>query len=107
MLHHKVHKFPNFGVLLPLCPGHYVQLSYICSAFFSHFGAIRFQKLCRKRGLPATAMPVPRDLSSSCGTCVRYEGDALCPADQIPEEVEQIVEVTGDGYVFRYRAADS
>lgn len=77
------------------------------ATFFSHFGAIRFQKLCRAQGWPATVMPVPRDLSSSCGTCVRYEGDALCPGPQVPEEVEQIVEVTVDGYVCRYRAADS
>ena len=62
----------------------------ICIAtFYSHFGAIRFRQDCRNRGVPARAMPVPRDLSSSCGTCVRFEGG--CPA-AVPEEVEQIVE---------------
>ncbi len=81
-------------------------MTYIAT-FFSHFGAVRFRKLCRNRNWPAQVMPVPRDLSSSCGTCVRYEGEALCPEDSIPEEVEQIVEVTGSGYVGRYRAADS
>ena len=77
------------------------------ATFFSHFGAIRFKKLCRNRDWPAVVMPVPRNLSSSCGTCVRYEGDALCPAAEIPEEVEQIVEITDQGYVCRYRASDS
>ena len=52
-------------------------------------------------------MPVPRDLSSSCGTCVRYEGTAPCPDANMPEEVEQIVEVTDNGYVCCHRAADS
>ena len=45
-------------------------MTYIAT-FFSHFGAIRFKKLCQKSGWPARVMPVPRDLSSSCGTCVR------------------------------------
>ena len=37
--------------------------------------------------------PVPRSLSSSCGTCVRYAGPAPCPTPDVPEEVEKIVEV--------------
>ena len=45
------------------------------ATFFSHFGAIRFRQDCQSRGVPAKAMPVPRDLSSSCGTCVRFEGE--------------------------------
>ena len=81
-------------------------MTYIAT-FFSHFGAIRFKKLCQKSGWPARVMPVPRDLSSSCGTCVRYEGSASCPDANMPEEVEQIVEVTDNGYVCCHRAADS
>ena len=77
------------------------------ATFFSHFGAIRFKKLCQKAGWTAQVMPVPRDLSSSCGTCVRYQGTDLCPDDRMPEEVEQIVEATEGGYVCRHRAADS
>ena len=81
-------------------------MTYIAT-FFSHFGAIRFKKLCQKASWPAKVMPVPRDLSSSCGTCVRYEGTALCPDENMPEEVEQIVEVTENGYICCHRAADS
>lgn len=80
-------------------------MTYIAT-FYSHFGAIRFKKLCEGSTWPARVMPVPRDLSSSCGTCVRYEGDKLCPAGRIPEEVEQIVEVSDAGYIRRYLAAD-
>lgn len=71
---------------------------------FSHFGAIRFMRLCGEQGWTARAMPVPRDLSSSCGTCVRYEGE--CP-DNPPEEIEQIVELTENGYRPLYRAQGS
>ena len=71
------------------------------ATFFSHFGAIRFRQDCQSRDVPAKAMPVPRDLSSSCGTCVRFEGE---PPARPPEEVEQIVEVTDSGYRVLYRA---
>ena len=78
-------------------------MTYIAT-FYSHFGAIRFKKLCAGRGWAARVMPVPRDLSSSCGTCVRYEGDDFRPSDQMPEEVEQIVQVTDSGYVLLHKA---
>ncbi|WP_368233533.1 DUF3343 domain-containing protein [Anaerotruncus rubiinfantis] len=68
------------------------------ATFYSHFGAIRFKKLCDARNWKAKIMPVPRKLSSSCGSCVRYEGDFACPTDSVPEEVEQIFQVTEDGY---------
>ncbi len=77
------------------------------ATFYSHFGAIRFKKICDSKQWPAKIMPVPRSLSSSCGTCVQFEGEALCPAEAIPDEVEQIVEVTDTGYVSLYRAKDS
>lgn len=46
-------------------------------------------------------MPVPRNLSSSCGTCVQYEGDTLT---SVPHEVEQIVVCEAKGYKLLYRA---
>ena len=72
------------------------------ATFFSHFGAIRFKRACDAQGFPASLMPVPRSLSSSCGTCVRYEGEMpAAPSD----EVEQIVRETDEGYLTLYRAA--
>ena len=88
-------------------------MTYIAT-FFSHFGAIRFKKMCTDQGWPAVLMPVPRNLSSSCGTCVRftstqpteepYSHGRSCPIETPSDEVEQIVEVTPSGYVFLYRA---
>ena len=49
--------------------------------FFSHYGAMRCKKMCDKTGIAAKMMPVPRMLSSSCGTCVRMEADC---ADVLP-----------------------
>ena len=67
------------------------------ATFFSQFGAMHCKKLCDRAGLPAKMMPVPRKLSSSCGTCVRVEAQ---DAEQIPrtEESEQIALEEEDGY---------
>ncbi|MDD3920678.1 MAG: DUF3343 domain-containing protein [Eubacteriales bacterium] len=81
-------------------------MEYIAT-FYSHFGAIEYHRLCVENSWPSKIMPVPRSLSSSCGSCVRYEGDTLCPADTVPEAVEQIVQVTADGYLPLYRAKNA
>ena len=70
----------------------------ICIAtFFSHFGAMRCKKLCDAAGIPARMMPIPRALSSSCGTCVRVATDN---PDAVPrtEESEQLALEEPDGY---------
>ena len=77
-------------------------MTYIAT-FFSHFGAIRFKKLCERRGICAVLMPVPRRLSSSCGTCVRYEGSDMVDDSRGNEDMEQIVEIQGDKYIPVYK----
>ena len=52
--------------------------------------------------LEAVVMPVPRDLSSSCGTCVRFETEGKLPEKN--EEVEQIVRIEETGYICIYHA---
>lgn len=85
-------------------------MTYIAT-FFSHFGAVRYKKQCEAAGWPARLMPVPRSLSSSCGTCVRYEiptrledSSALpyLPRGFNTGEVEKVVEATTDGYRHIY-----
>ena len=78
-------------------------MRYIAT-FYSHFGAIRFKKLCDSRQVAAKVMPVPRDLSSSCGTCVGFEGEIPCLPGAWPEEMEQVVAVADNGYHILYRA---
>lgn len=81
-------------------------MEYIAT-FYSHFGAVRYLKACQKDCITAKMMPVPRNLSSSCGSCVRFERDNFELTGNVPEEVEQIVEVTDEGYQQIYRAKDS
>lgn len=77
------------------------------STFFSHFGAVAWKRFCDTHKIPARMMPVPRSLSSSCGTCVRWEGKELLPQAANAEEVEQVVAAAEDGYVWLYRAQGS
>lgn len=56
--------------------------------FYSHYGAIQLKKLLGSRGIPVTLMPVPRFLSSSCGTCARIEGHL--PEDIPMDDIEGV-----------------
>ena len=77
------------------------------ATFFSHFGAVRFQHLCVERGWQAQLRPVPRSLSSSCGTCVVFQAAALKDAESLQTpELEQLVLQCGDSYEVVYTAAE-
>ncbi len=72
---------------------------YYIATFFSHFGAIRFKRECQREGMSAQLMPVPRSLSSSCGTCVRFWGPKDYTVKPDPHgEMEQMVRETEEGY---------
>lgn len=78
------------------------------AAFFSHFGATRFRRLCQEEHVSVELMPVPRAISSSCGTCARFSDFPLGEGETWPAEVEFVVEVPKDpadgAYVEVYRA---
>ena len=73
------------------------------ATFYSHFGAVRFKKDCKKENITAEAMPVPRDLSSSCGTCVKFETSKDISSFSWNQEVEQVVEITDTGYIVLWK----
>lgn len=72
------------------------------ATFFSHFGATRYKLLCEDAGIPCRVMPVPRDLSSSCGTCVRCEDRWLTPRGEAAEDVDAIAAWDGERYTTVY-----
>ncbi len=55
--------------------------------------ALLFEKACRSRGLAARIVPVPRELSASCGLACTYP----CESEATVEEIcrEKKVEVAG------------
>lgn len=71
-------------------------MSYIAT-FYTHFGAMNFRRKMKSMGDDkAEMMPVPRALSSSCGTCVHFfmEVDANEVAE---EDMERIVREEENG----------
>ncbi|WP_295792338.1 DUF3343 domain-containing protein [uncultured Veillonella sp.] len=73
-------------------------MKYIAT-FYSHFGAIRFKREAPDGVTNIELRPVPRDLSSSCGTSASFDaGENFTFTDDPTEEIEQIVAVTDDGY---------
>ena len=73
-------------------------MKYIAT-FYSHFGAIRFKREAPEGVTNVELRPVPRNLSSSCGTSASFEADESFTFTEDPtEEIEQIVAVTVEGY---------
>ena len=73
-------------------------MKYIAT-FYSHFVAIRFKREAPEGVTNIELRPVPRNLSSSCGTSASFEADESFTFTEDPtEEIEQIVAVTVEGY---------
>ena len=83
-----------------------VSMNTYIATFFMHFGSIRYERLCRSKGLEARTMPVPRSLSSSCGTCVRYRAPEPL-FDPAHDEMEQMVICNDDGTYTQIYKADN
>lgn len=69
------------------------------ATFHTHLSAMRTQKTLAARKISARLAPVPRALSASCGTCVRYcaGNPALDAMDRDFERVVRVLDDT-DGY---------
>lgn len=74
------------------------------ATFHTHFGALRFHKRVKALGDGAVLMPVPRKLSASCGTCVKFS----LPFDPAwaEEDLEAVYQVDGAGYRLLFQGED-
>ena len=63
------------------------------ATFHTHLSALMTSRNLNAKGAKAGMMPVPRKLSSSCGTCVRYwaQDPCLSAMDADTEAVYQIL----------------
>lgn len=66
-------------------------MEYIAT-FFTHFGAIQFARQLEKKKITHDMMPVPRKLSSSCGTCVKFVGNL---EDEFKQTIKDDEEIEG------------
>lgn len=59
------------------------------ATFHTHLAALMTSRTLAREGIPAQMAPVPRRLSSSCGTCVRYEAETP-RLEAMDEDVESV-----------------
>ena len=64
------------------------------ATFHTHLAALMTCRNLTGRGAKAGMMPVPRKLSSSCGTCVRYQAEEPL-LEAMDAEVEGVYEAVG------------
>ena len=65
------------------------------ATFHTHLSALMTDRNLKAAGLSSRMMPVFRKLSSSCGTCVVYEGESPC-LERMDEDVEGVYEIVGE-----------
>ena len=74
------------------------------ATFHTHLSALMTSRALTDLGVQARMMPVPRKLSSSCGTCVRYLAEEA-NLSAMDEDVEAVYEKIGkDDYTLLMNA---
>ncbi len=69
--------------------------AYIAT-FHTHLSAVRTHRALTQRGVTAALAPVPRKLSASCGTCVRFQAEGPQPSC-LDADFEKVVLERSDG----------
>ena len=73
------------------------------ATFHTHLAALRSCNALKKAGIPdARLAPVPRKLSSSCGTCAFYQGEEPM-LSCMDSDVEAVYEKSGEEYTVLHQ----
>ena len=73
-------------------------MSRYVATFHTHLSALLTARALQKAGAEVKMAPVPRKLSSSCGTCVFYTADGM-QLECMDQDVEGIYQIVpGDLY---------
>lgn len=75
-------------------------MSEYIATFYAHIHAVRFSRFLKSRGLKAVMAPVPRRVSSSCGTCVRFYADG--DEELHSEDIEKLYRLDGETLTLLY-----
>ena len=76
------------------------------ATFHTHLAALRSCSALKKAGIAGARLaPVPRRLSSSCGTCVFYEG-AEPMLSCMDADVEAVYRREGEAFSLLHRGED-
>ena len=71
-------------------------MNYVAT-FYTHAAALMTDRSLKRRGVVSRLGPVPRALSSSCGTCVMYTADHPHLND-MDDDVEAVYEAGDSGF---------
>ncbi|MBQ6430720.1 MAG: DUF3343 domain-containing protein [Oscillospiraceae bacterium] len=66
------------------------------ATFHTHLAALKTHRSLTAAGLAARMAPVPRRISSSCGTCVLYSAENPC-YDKLDTDTEAVYLLNEDG----------
>ncbi|WP_128426789.1 DUF3343 domain-containing protein [Gudongella oleilytica] len=77
--------------------------SYL-AIFFTHSGAIKFQRKLDKSGIKCKLLPVPRTLSSNCGIGASFESNDY--EVFLDEEIEKIFRIEDEKFLLQYEVND-
>ncbi len=69
-------------------------MDYIAT-FHTHLAALKTHRSLTKAGFVARMAPVPRKISSSCGTCVFYSASEPC-YELLDEDTEAVYTAAGE-----------
>ncbi len=72
------------------------------ATFYTHAAALMTNRTLTKKGVVSKLGPVPRKVSSSCGTCVMYTSDDPHLKD-MDTDVEAVYEASDFGYTELFR----
>ena len=70
------------------------MIQYIAT-FHTHLAALKTHRSLSKAGVEARMAPVPRKISSSCGTCVFYMAEDPCYGS-LDEDAEAVYSMQDD-----------
>lgn len=75
-------------------------MEYI-AVFFTHSGAIKYDRYLKNINVPSELMPVPRKLSSNCGVGIKFNY-ILDIKEVISEDIEKLFSLEGKEYKLVY-----
>ena len=80
-------------------------MSAYIATFHTHLAALLTSRALGQADIPSRMAPVPRKLSSSCGTCAMYKGtDPMLACMDV--DVEAVYRREGEGYVLLHKGED-
>ncbi len=74
------------------------------ATFHTHFDAMKFARHWKKQNVTCEIKPVPRKVSSSCGSCVTFEESEQCDLQPfIQMNVESLYRIVNETYELEYK----